>query len=87
MYDLPEFYLVDNAIDRYSIGDRTPGLVYAAEGSLTVTISADAPEDAAARANWLPAPAEGFRPLLRMYNPRPEVLDGTYEIPPIVKID
>ena len=29
MYDLPEFYLVANPIDRYSIGDRTPGLVYA----------------------------------------------------------
>ena len=26
MYDVPEFYLVANPIDRYSIGDRTPGL-------------------------------------------------------------
>ena len=26
MYDLPDFYLVANPIDRYSIGDRTPGL-------------------------------------------------------------
>ena len=25
MYDLPDFYLVANPIDRYSIGDRTPG--------------------------------------------------------------
>ena len=29
MYDTPDFYLVDNPIDRYSIGDRTPGLVTA----------------------------------------------------------
>ncbi|MFC9787082.1 DUF1254 domain-containing protein [Rhodococcus sp. NPDC127528] len=86
MYDLPDFYLVDNEIDRYSIGDRTPGLVYAEDGSLTVTLSVDEPEDAAAKANWLPTPAGGFRPLLRMYSPRPEVLDGTYEIPPIVKV-
>ncbi len=25
MYDLPEFFLVANPIDRYSVGDRTPG--------------------------------------------------------------
>ena len=25
MYDVPEFFLVANPIDRYSIGDRTPG--------------------------------------------------------------
>lgn len=86
MYDLPEFYLVDNEIDRYSIGDRTPGLVYAEDGSLTITLSAAEPTDPTARANWLPAPADGFRPLLRMYSPRPEVFDGTYEIPPIVRV-
>jgi hypothetical protein len=85
MYDLPEFYLVDNPIDRYSIGDRTQGLVYAEDGSLTITLSAAEPTDPTARANWLPTPAAGFRPLLRMYSPRPEVFDGTYEIPPIVK--
>ena len=25
MYDTPDFYLVANPINRYSIGDRTPG--------------------------------------------------------------
>ncbi|MFC8384694.1 DUF1254 domain-containing protein [Nocardia sp. NPDC057272] len=87
MYDLPEFYLVANAIDRYSIGDRTPGLVYADDGSLTITLSADEPSDPVARANWLPTPHAGFRPLLRMYSPRPEIFSGTYEIPAIRKID
>ncbi|SEK54509.1 DUF1254 domain-containing protein [Rhodococcus maanshanensis] len=86
MYDLPEYYLVDNEIDRYSIGDRTPGLVYAEDGSLTITLSAAEPTDPTARANWLPTPAAGFRPLLRMYSPRQEVFDGTYEIPPIVGV-
>ncbi|WP_027500306.1 DUF1254 domain-containing protein [Rhodococcus sp. UNC363MFTsu5.1] len=86
MYDLPEFYLVDNPIDRYSIGDRTPGLVYAEDGSLTITLSAAEPTEPTARANWLPTPAAGFRPLLRMYSPRQEVFDGTYEIPPIVRV-
>ncbi|MGV9867414.1 DUF1254 domain-containing protein [Rhodococcus koreensis] len=85
MYDLPEFFLVDNPLDRYSIGDRTPGLVFADDGSLTITLGATAPADPVARANWLPTPDAGFRPMLRMYSPRAEVFDGTFEIPPIVK--
>ncbi|MBC2641583.1 MULTISPECIES: DUF1254 domain-containing protein [unclassified Rhodococcus (in: high G+C Gram-positive bacteria)] len=85
MYDLPDFFLVDNPLDRYSIGDRTPGLVFADDGSLTITLGAAAPADPAARANWLPTPDGGFRPLLRMYSPKPQVFDGTFEIPPFVR--
>ncbi|WP_429974149.1 hypothetical protein [Enterococcus sp. AZ163] len=28
MYTFPEYYLVANELDRYSISDRTKGLVY-----------------------------------------------------------
>ena len=86
MYDVPNYFLVDNPIERYSIGDRTPGIVTGPSGGLTVTISRDAPTDPTARANWLPAPAGDFRPLLRVYAPGTEVLDGTYEVPPIRRI-
>ncbi|MGZ4233844.1 MAG: DUF1214 domain-containing protein, partial [Solirubrobacteraceae bacterium] len=35
-------------------------------------------------ANWLPSPADGeFFVILRMYLPRPEVIDATWECPPI----
>jgi hypothetical protein len=85
MYDLPGFFLVDNAIGRYSIGDRTPGLVRAADGSLTITMQRDAPEDPAARANWLPTPAGPFRPILRLYEPDDAVFDGRYVLPPITR--
>ncbi len=84
MYDLPEFFLVANPIDRYSIGDRTPGLEYAGDGSLTIVIQHDAPADPA---NWLPTPAGAFRPILRMYSPDAAVFDGTYELPPIVRVE
>ena len=84
MYDTPDFYLVDNAIDRYSIGDRTRGLRYADDGSLTIVIQHDEPAD---RANWLPAPAGRFRPLLRLYLPEDAIFDGSYELPPITRID
>lgn len=83
MYDTPDYYLVANPIGRYSIGDRTPGLVRAEDGSLTLVLSHEEPADPTARANWLPTPAGGFRPLIRLYQPRQSVLDGAYVLPPI----
>ncbi len=61
MYDLPDFYLVANPIDRYSIGDRTPGLLYGDDGALTIVVQHDEPSGADDRANWLPTPAGPFR--------------------------
>ena len=43
MYDEPDYYLVANAIDRFSIGDRTPGLVYNDDGSVTIYMQKDSP--------------------------------------------
>ncbi|THV28976.1 DUF1254 domain-containing protein [Glycomyces paridis] len=80
MYDVPNFYLVDNPIGRYSIGDRTPGIVHNADGGLTITISRTEPADPVERANWLPAPDGEFRPVMRMYIPDETVLDGTYTV-------
>jgi hypothetical protein len=87
MYDMPDYYLVDNPINRYSIGDRTPGLHFAADGSLTVHMQHDAPDDPDARANWLPTPAGDFRPILRMYEPRTPIFDGRYQLPPIDRME
>ena len=86
MYDVPHFFLVANDINRYSLGDRTPGIVYADDGSLTITLSHAKPRDPTAAANWLPAPAGDFRPVLRMYEPAPEVLNQTYTVPPITRV-
>jgi hypothetical protein len=86
MYATPDFYLVENSIDRYSIGDRTPGLHKAPDGSLTIVMQRDEPSDPAQRANWLPSPEGAFRPLLRVYEPDDAIFDGTYELPPISSI-
>lgn len=80
-------YFTENAIGRYAIGDRTSGLVRAADGSLTVHCSREAPIDPAARANWLPAPAGPLRLTLRAYWPRPELLDGRAPWPVVRVID
>jgi hypothetical protein len=87
MYDTPDFFLVENPIDRYSIGDRTPGLHYADDGSLTIVMQRDRPAEPERTANWLPTPAGSFRPALRMYSPDAAVFDGTYELPPITRVD
>lgn len=86
MYDASDFYLVANPIGRYSVGDRTPGLVYGEDGSLEIAIQHEEPDDPAARANWLPAPEGRFRPIMRMYEPHPEVFEG-YRLPPLIRSD
>jgi hypothetical protein len=83
MYDAHEFYLVDNLINRYSIGDRTPGLKYDKNGSLTIYIQRESPGPDK-ESNWLPTPQAGaFRPLMRMYQPKQALLDGSYLLPAI----
>ncbi|MDH6135344.1 hypothetical protein P3T37_004759 [Kitasatospora sp. MAA4] len=83
MYALPDYYLVANPIERYSIGDRTPGLVYAEDGSLTLYLQRERPATEATAANWLPTPEGEFRPMIRLYQPKSAVLEGAYRLPPI----
>lgn len=86
MYDVPEFYLVANTIHRYSIGDRTPGVKYGADGSLTIYMQKDSP-GADKESNWLPTPQTGsFRPIMRMYQPGQAVIAGRYLLPAIQRV-
>lgn len=87
MYDTRDYMLVDNAIDRYAIGNRTPRLQRDADGGLTLHLQHGQPTTEAERANWLPAPAGNFYLCLRAYLPRSELLDGRYELPPLVCVD
>ena len=76
--------LVANPINRYSIGDRTAGLKTGEDGSVTIYIQKDSPGPDK-EPNWLPSPEGAYRPVLRMYVPRKEILDGTYVLPAIQK--
>jgi hypothetical protein len=80
LYNAAEF-LVANPIDRYSIGDETPGLALGADGSLTIVASASRPGET--DVNWLPAPSGAFSLVLRVYDPTPQVLDGSWSAPVI----
>ncbi len=76
--------LVGNEINRYSVGDRTPGLHYEADGSLTIYIQHEAPEGDKAK-NRLPIPKGPFYMLGRSYQPKQELLDMEWEPPMLEK--
>lgn len=84
-YDAKTSLLVDNAIRRYAIGDRTGGLRHGADGSLEIVLSATRPPSGTS--NWLPVPPGAFHLVTRMYLPRAEVLDGRYVLPPVERVD
>jgi hypothetical protein len=85
MYNVPKFLLVSNPINRYSIGDRTPGLQISADGSLTIYLEHDSPGPDQ-ESNWLPTPAGDFRPIMRMYQPKAAILTADYELPAITRL-
>jgi len=87
MYDAPEYYLVDNPLHRYSVGNRDPGLRPDPDGTVRIAIQSDPPAEQADLDNWLPAPIGDFRPALRVYQPGDDLLDGTYVLPAIHRVD
>ena len=82
MYKLPQRWLVDNPINRYSIGSSTPGLKKAADGSITIYFQAKSPGKEK-ESNWLPAPEGPFWPILRTYGPGRSILNNTWKLPPV----
>jgi len=86
-YDGTAGYLVENPINRYLINSTIPGLVYGEDGSLTITIQHEQPQDAAEQANWLPAPEGPFYLVMRIYWPEQAALDGTWTPPSVRRIN
>ena len=79
-------FFVDNPIGRYAIGDRTPGLQAAADGSLTIHLQRKRPVDSPAAANWLPAPPGPMRLVLRAYEPEDALVEGHYRVPAVKRV-
>lgn len=83
-----DFQLVKNSLNRFSIGDRTKGLVFNKDGSLDIYIQNTVPKGN--ESNWLPCPPSGlFRLNYRIYLPHETAQDpatlGKY-LPPIKKV-
>lgn len=82
LYNSHHFF-ASNAINRYSVGTKTPGFKYNQDGSLTLYVQANAPTKEQMQ-NWLPSPkGENFSLYIRAYWPAQEVLNGEW-VPPAV---
>jgi hypothetical protein len=85
MYGLPAQLMVSNPIRRYSIGDRTTGLKYGLDGSVTIYVQTRSPGPSL-ETNWLPAPKGPFSLQMRMYWPKPEAFTPELYAPPPVEV-
>ena len=65
-------------------GPPLPGLRYADDGSLTITIASFGPPSGAA--NWLPSPAGEFHLMLGLHWPV-TVLAGNWAPPPVTPVE
>ena len=82
-----EMNLVPNPADKYSIGDRTPGLVHDADGGLTLYLQPESPGEQR-EANWLPTSGEkDWFLILRMYRPHQEVISATWKCPGVTRVN
>lgn len=81
MYNAAYFF-VANPLNRYSISVRN-NLKHNADGSVDLYVQQENPGKNK-ESNWLPAPADKFVLILRLYWPKenpPSLLDGTWTIP------
>ena len=73
---------VANPLNRYIVSDRS-GLAQNPDVSTDIYLQRSAP--AGHESNWLPAPEGKFILWLRVYMPGAAILDGSYQVPPVVK--
>lgn len=81
MYELPQSLLVANPMNRYLINSpMESGLVKDPDGGITLHLQNESP-GLDEEANWLPAPKGPFQVILRLYWPKPDALNGTWQAP------
>ena len=76
-------YMVSSPTGRSSVDDHS-GLVTMPDGSVDILLEPQAPNGPAQ--NWLPTPTGRFKLMLRAYLPGATILDGTYDVPPVVRV-
>jgi len=84
MYDADHFF-VDNPLNRYTLSARDP-LKFNTDGSLDIYIH-QRPPGADRESNWLPAPEGKFILMLRLYWPKESMINGSWKIPPVKRVD
>ncbi|GGG94790.1 hypothetical protein GCM10007420_07940 [Glycocaulis albus] len=85
LYD-EDGYFIANGAQRFALSNRDE-LVTGADGAITLDIHPGPPAEGR-EANWLPAPEEGkFTLLARLYWPQESVLDGSWTMPPVERVE
>ncbi len=82
-----DYFFVDNPLNRYTISSRNDFKLNG-DGSLDIYLQHDNPGPEK-ESNWLPAPADRFILMLRLYWPTeksPSILDGSWKIPSVQKV-
>lgn len=86
LYDGKTQLLVHNSLQRYVLNSpMLETFKFGEDGSLTLYIQKDSP-GGDRESNWLPAPDGPFYLMMRIYLPKPEVLNGTWKQPPLQRI-
>jgi hypothetical protein len=84
MYEIAadgRLFFTANPIDRYALGDRSPGLRREPDGSVVIRMQPQRP--ATAESNWLPTPAGPFVLTFRGYLPDRSLLGRTFLLPQV----
>jgi len=76
-------YMVAGPTGRSSVDDHS-GLVTNPDGSVDILIQLETPSGHAE--NWLPTPTGRFNLMLRAYLPDAEIINGSYQVPPVAKV-
>ncbi len=66
-----------------SVGWRSQRLTTNRDGSFDVIVSSSARQGAVS--NWLPAPRGDFQLVMRLYAPKPQATDGSWQPPAVVR--
>jgi hypothetical protein len=83
LYD-PEGFPVPNSFYRHAVTSWMP-FQYNDDGSLDLYIQNESPGQNK-EANWLPAPKGSFNLTMRLYAPKPDVLTGKWNPPPVKQV-
>ncbi|WP_397448630.1 DUF1254 domain-containing protein [Pseudomonas sp. NA-150] len=87
LYELPSRMLSANPLNRYLINSpMLPDLKRDADGGLTLYVQHDSPGKNL-ESNWLPAPKGPFFLALRLYWPKPDVINGQWKRPALQRLD
>jgi hypothetical protein len=78
-------FFAPNDLKRYSLGTKNKGLKANDDGSLTLYVQADPPEEGK-RSNWLPAPRGDFSLYIRCYWPEATITEGKWTPPAVERV-